>query len=290
MELPDGVVQWVRDAVGSDARAVHVHEMAGATTSEVDALDVERVHAPMQHLVLRRYTDPAVLEAEPDPVTREVAVLNALEAVPIMTPRVVAADPHGEVAGVPMLLMTRLHGKPRWKAREGLVDFLDQIALQLPPVHAVAPTDPDFPQFRAYGAGHELDVPAWSRHADAWQRALEMHQSDMPSYDPVLIHRDYHPGNVLWNGQVVSGVVDWVWGCRGPKLVDVAHCRVNLALHIGIEAADMFLTAWETHAAVYGYDPTWDLRDAADVLPDLHESHAALQRLDDFVARAAAAV
>ena len=68
---------WVKEAVGSEARAIHVHELPGATTSTVDALDVDRVHGTVEHLVLRRYTDPAVLESEPDAVNREVAVLGA---------------------------------------------------------------------------------------------------------------------------------------------------------------------------------------------------------------------
>ncbi len=285
--LPRTVTEWVKDAVGSDARAVHAHEMPGATTSVVSAIDVDRAHDPTVHLVLRRYVDAAVLESEPDPVAREVAVLGALEESTVDAPRVVAADAEGEVCGDPMLLMTRLHGKPRWRAREGVVDFLDQLAAQLPAIHAVTPVDPEFPEYRTYdGAG--ADPPSWSSHPAAWVTAFEAHAAAAPSSEPVLIHRDYHPGNVLWNGNHVSGIVDWAWGCRGPAEVDVAHCRLNLALRIGIDAADLFLTAWETHAGVYTYDTTWDLRDAVDALADLDDTRAALERLDEFVARAAA--
>ena len=290
MDLPDAVTAWVKKAVGSDARAVHVHELPGASTSTVDAIDIDRVHGTVEHLVLRRYTDPAVLDSEPDAVNREVAVLGALEGAAINVPRVVAADPDGEVCGTPMLLMTRLHGKPRWSVRQGLVDFLDQIAAQLPVVHAVVPRDPDFPTYHPYHEQADAAPPEWTDHPDAWRVALATHASPLPAHDEVLIHRDYHPGNVLWNGHVVSGIVDWAWGCRGPAMVDVAHCRLNLALRIDVDAADLFLTAWETHAHAFTYDKAWDLRDAVDALPDLHDSHAALHRLDEFVARAAAAV
>jgi len=289
VDLPDTVTAWVKEAVGSDARAIHVHELPGATTSTVDALDVARVHGTVEHLVLRRYTNPAVLESEPDAVNREVAVLGALEGADVTVPRVVAADPDGEVCGVPMLLMTRLHGKPRWTVRQGLVDFLDQIAAQLPAVHTVTPAAHDFPTYHAYSAGMEAP-PSWTEHPDAWVVAIAAHSADAPGFEPVLIHRDYHPGNVLWNGSTVSGIVDWAWGCAGPPMIDVAHCRLNLALRIDVDAADLFLTAWETHAHAFTYDKRWDLRDAVDALPDLHDSRAALHRLDEFVARAAAAV
>ncbi len=286
--LHDAVAEWVKDAVGSDARAVHWHEMRGATTSVVAAIDVDRGHDATVHLVLRRYLDQAVLDSEPDAVSREVAVLGALEASTVDAPRVVAADPDGAICGDPMLLMTRLHGKPRWRARQGVVDFLDQLAAQLPAVHAVTPADPEFPTYHAYYEGADRAPPSWSTHPEAWADAIEAHAAPAPAHQPVLIHRDYHPGNVLWNGNAVSGIVDWAWGCRGPAEVDVAHCRLNLALRIDADAADLFLTAWETHAGVYAYDRTWDLRDAVDALPELDDSHAALDRLDTFVARAAA--
>jgi aminoglycoside phosphotransferase (APT) family kinase protein len=286
--LPDAVTEWVRVAVGGDAKTVHAHEMNGATTSFVAAVDVDRAHDASVHLVLRRYIDHSVLESEPDAVAREVAVLGALEASTVDAPRVVAADPDGEICGDPMLLMTRLHGKPRWRARQGVFDFLDQLAAQLPAVHEVTPVDPEFPTYATYYDTGDRAPPPWSTHPKAWSDALEAHAAAPPPYEPVLIHRDYHPGNVLWNGNIVSGIVDWAWGCCGPAEVDVAHCRLNLALRIDADAADLFLTAWETHAGVYTYDTTWDLRDAVDALPELKDSHAALERLDEFVARAAA--
>ena len=76
--------------------------------------------------------------------------------------------------------------------------------------------------------------------------------------------------------------------CRGPQPVDVAHCRLNLVLSHGLDRADDFVRSWQSIAGVDTYDPTWDLIDAVDALPDLDDSTAALRRLDAFVARAAA--
>jgi Ser/Thr protein kinase RdoA (MazF antagonist) len=110
-----------------------------------------------------------------------------------------------------------------------------------------------------------------------------------PDDDNALIHRDYHPLNVLWRGEQLTGIVDWAWACHGPRSVDVAHCRLNLVLAIGADAADLFLRAWQAHAGVTDYDPAWDLRDAVDGL-DLADTRAALTRLDEHVARSAAAI
>ncbi|GGA54207.1 hypothetical protein GCM10007416_29250 [Kroppenstedtia guangzhouensis] len=69
-----------------------------------------------------------------------------------------------------------------------------------------------------------------------------------------FIHRDFHPANILWEEDRISGVVDWVNAYRGPAEVDVAHCRIKLALMVGLEAAESFSQAYE-QCSGQGYDP-----------------------------------
>ena len=57
---------------------------------------------------------------------------------------------------------------------------------------------------------------------------MEINHGPPPGLPEVLVHRDYHPGNVLWRRSKISGVVDWQAACTGPAVADVAHCRVNL--------------------------------------------------------------
>jgi Phosphotransferase enzyme family len=82
------------------------------------------------------------------------------------------------------------------------------------------------------------------------------------------VHRDYHPSNVLWLNGRVSGIVDWVNGCRGPAGIDVAWCRHNLANLQGVSVADEFLTAYIDEAgSEFKYDPYWDLMSVVELLP-----------------------
>lgn len=182
--------------------------------------------------------------------------------------------------------MTRLPGRPRTRPRD-LDSFLEQLAAPLEAIHSVAlPADDCFPEYHPYDAGRVRTAPPWSRHPRAWERAIERHAAGPPRFEPVFIHRDYHPLNILWSSGRVAGIVDWAWACHGPAAVDLAHCRLNLVLGIGLDAADGFLSAATDRTA---YDPAWDLLDAVDALPDLDDSGAALRRLDEFVARAVAA-
>lgn len=41
--------------------------------------------------------------------------------------------------------------------------------------------------------------------------------------DNVLIHNDYRIGNILFEGDRVSAILDFDWACLGPAIKDVAH-------------------------------------------------------------------
>jgi len=73
---------------------------------------------------------------------------------------------------------------------------------------------------------------------------------------------------VLWENGRVSGVVDWVNGCRGPAGIDVAWCRHNLANLHSVQMADEFLERYiEVAGPEFGYDPYWDLMSVVEMLP-----------------------
>lgn len=101
----------------------------------------------------------------------------------------------------------------------------------------------------------------------------------------MFIHRDYHPGNVLWSHHQISGIVDWPSACRGPAEADVGHCRANLIGHFGQKAADRFLAIWKTVSGTADYHPYFDLTDVLSWSSDADQPDPVL---DEFVAAAAA--
>jgi aminoglycoside phosphotransferase (APT) family kinase protein len=212
--------------------------------------------------------DPGRAEA-PERLPVEVAVLGALQGSGLPVPQPVAVDPTGRSAGAPALLMTRLPGvlrlDPPAPARlravaEALVllHALDPPPEAPPHVPLHVPPDPPAPPA----------VPAWTADRQAWERALQALREEPPPYRSVLLHRDAHPGNLLWDGDRLTGVVDWAGACTGPPALDVAHCAVDLALLHGPEAADALREAYAGAGGHPGERAAWwDLADAAG-LPD----------------------
>ena len=112
-------------------------------------------------------------------------------------------------------------------------------------------------------------VPGWAQHPDLWRNAFGVLEETPPAYNGTLLHRDFHLGNVLWNGDDVTGVVDWVETSWGPAGLDVAHSRTYLAMLHGPESADRFA---RLHQEVSGNadpgQPYWDVMDIVGSLPD----------------------
>jgi hypothetical protein len=72
------------------------------------------------------------------------------------------------------------------------------------------------------------------------------------------------PGNVLWSGSRIVGVVDWATSSRGDPGADIGHCRANLT-EFGLATPDVFLDLCRQAGVCTDYDPYWDLAAAVDV-------------------------
>lgn len=234
---------------------VSVRRMPGASSTAVHELRL----ADGRLLVLRRYVWPQFLADEPAAPEREVAALQFAATRGLPAPVIVAADPRGaEIGdGVATILMTRLAGRPQASPRPAA---LAAIAVA---IHGISGVGFDY-VYRPWFRETSTRPPDGCARPDLWAEALDIWRSAEPPYEPRFIHRDFHPGNVLWARGQMSGVVDWVNACVGPPGIDVATCRWNLAQWASIAAADAFVAAYEQLSG-NPHDSYWDI---AKILED----------------------
>lgn len=281
---PDRALAWVRTATGPGSRVVTVRALAGGTSSAMHLVRVEDRAGDVRELVLRRYVRKDWLADEPDLAEREADVLRVLAASQVRTPALVAVDPSGRQADVPAVLMTAVPGRIRWD-RADRDPYLRRLAEQLLLIHATPVGEPA--RLRRYRPAYpvqERQPPRWTRHRRAWQRALELYPHPPTAAAPVLLHRDYHPGNVLWFRQAISGVVDWATSSLGVPEADVGHCRANL-LGSDASVADRFLAVYQDLSGRRSYHPYWDIAPCVDFVDaDTEPDHV----LDDWLAAAVA--
>jgi Ser/Thr protein kinase RdoA (MazF antagonist) len=245
--VPPGVRAWIARETG--ATVVRTRRLAGASSTAVHGVTL----SDGARVVLRRYVWPGYLRDEPDAPTREVDALRFAHARGLPVPDVVAADVTGTGVGdgVPALLMTFLRG--RAVATPDLATLAEVAAT----IHAVDATGFAHAYFPWY-ASHDLRPPARSTWPALWETAYSLWRAALPPSEPRFIHRDFHPGNVLWTRGRATGVVDWPNGCRGPWGCDIAHCRDNLVSLAGPAAADGFLAAYEACTG-RSYDWFWEM-------------------------------
>jgi aminoglycoside phosphotransferase (APT) family kinase protein len=253
-----GALAWAVRPFGSQARVVAVRALRGGRSSAVHAVTIDDGRC-RHRVVLRRYVRPDMRAEEPDLVRREADTLRLLETTAVLAPRLIAVDPTGHEAGVPAVLMGRLAGGIDWEPAN-LDQYLLRLAEPLPTIHAVpVPGGTVLPPYQPYERGRELGPPPWTRFPRAWARAIELYEGPPPHTDRVFVHRDFHPGNVLWRRRRVSGIVDWQSASVGAPEVDVGHCRSNLVDHFSVPVADRFLAMWQTLSGRTDYHPYWDV-------------------------------
>lgn len=238
-------LDWVHTVTGK--RVTGVRRLRGGLTSDVRAVTL----VGGETLVLRAYTNWGREAAEA--VENEAATLKRLEQTDLPVPRFVAARPDSDV---PLLLMTRVPGKV-WLTPTDPDAWLLQMARTLVAIHATPTTDS--PPDRAPIDPANLSVPEWTKRPQLWKRAIEVLSTPPAAFTPVFIHSDYQHFNMLWSRGRLTGVLDWPFARTDHPDIDVAHCRLNLAVLFSIEMAERFRELYEVESG-RRVDPWWDLR------------------------------
>ena len=286
---------WAARAVGPGARFRAVHRLGSGIAQATHALTIDDAAGRRHRLVLQRWLRPGWEEEDPgfDPA-KEAAVLDALAGGPVPVPPVVAVDPDGRASGAAALLTGRLPGRQPTVEHVRRAATLDVLGSTLAAIHRLGSerSTPELrdvvPAYWAFGDLADAVVPATTRRRKAWNAALAIAGESLPPGRPaMLIHRDYHAWNTLWDRGRLSGVVDWSSASWGPPAADLAHLRVDLVVDVSVEAAAQARRAY----AAAGGDLTdarhHQLRTVFDYLGDsdpVRLGPGAVDRLDAFLA------
>ena len=252
------VKNWIEQETG--VAVLSMKRLLGSTSSIL-----HEVVSETSTVVLRQFDNPEWLIEEPDLVQHEAASLQKASASGLPAPSLITFDKTGEASGLPTILMTKVEGQVELLPSD-FTKWTDGLAKILAMIHRVEADDFAW-EYASYTHRDAVQLPEWTKKPALWQLAFEQLQGEIPAFRGTFIHRDFHPTNVLWLRDEVSGVVDWPNACRGPGGIDVGHCRVNLALLYSVEVADLFLAAYEKHAgSSFTYDSYWDIVSAFDFL------------------------
>jgi aminoglycoside phosphotransferase (APT) family kinase protein len=268
--VPPLTLAWVSRHLEVGERIVRTEPLHGGITAEMRRLTIGARDGSTRELVLRSFVDPSDAGHAEDWLHREADALSLLKGTAVPAPELVAADPTAVDCEYPSLLMTHLAGRPVLED-EGLEARVPLLARQLVAIHAVRPAE----RPREYVALTTADTVVTPEGADAaaWAAAIDVIRRPAPPYEGRFLHRDFQPGNVLFDlppagaaGVRITGVVDWAAASWGPADLDVAHCCTNLALLHGPAWGPRFARAYEEAGGVLAAAASerlyWRVRDA----------------------------
>ena len=254
---------WVSRHLEVGERIVRIEALHGGITAEMRRLIIGTRDGGTRALVLRTFVDA---EHATDSLNRESGALSLLTTTAVPAPELIAVDPTAAQCEYPSLLMTHLAGQTVLDD-EGLEARIPLLARQLVAIHALRPAE----RPRKYVGLTTADTVVTPKGADAavWAAAIDVIRKSPPPYEGRFLHRDFQPGNVLFDvppsGARITGVVDWAGTSWGPADLDVAHCSTNLALlhgpAWGLRFADAYEEAGGVLAATAGERLYWRVRD-----------------------------
>ncbi|MFI9604530.1 phosphotransferase family protein [Streptomyces sp. NPDC052043] len=266
---------WVEKGLSEAERIEGVTRLRGGWTSEMRRLDICGPGG-RRSLVLRSFVRPFFVRHAEGLLTREAAVLRLLAGTEVPAAGLVAVDATARDCDHPSLLMSLLPGTLRL-ADEGAGRRAELLARQLLRIHRLPVTAEARPRtYQAWTSPERVSPPEDTDRPELWRRAVDVIRREPPQYRACFLHRDFHPGNVLFTGDGdslrISGVVDWVETSWGPADLDVAHCSTALALlhgvSTGMDFADRYLAAGGTLAEDRAAHLYWRLLDALAFAPD----------------------
>lgn len=260
---------WVEPALSEGEHIEGVVRLVGGITSEMRRLDLRGPDGG-RSLVLRSFVLPFFRRHAEGLLTREATVLRLLDGTGVPAPALVAVDATARSCDHPSLLMSLMPGTVRLDT-EGAGHRAELLAQQLLRIHRLEMSPEQRPRpYQAWVTPDGVSPPAATVRPDLWHRAADVIRREPPPHRSCFLHRDFHPGNVLFTGTDedprISGVVDWVETSWGPADLDVAHCSTNIALLHGVPAgmrfADQYAAAGGTLAEDSSAHLYWRLLDA----------------------------
>lgn len=262
--ISDRARAWLQTALG---RAItEIEQLSGGLTDTISAVRL----ADGERVILRYLQHPMRFTTPERQASSEALACRLMAETPVPAPRLLAVDPTGELAGAPATVTSWVPGGVRLDHLSAAA--LTQVAEIAVQIHVTALDPADQPLPYASWVPEKLEIPFWTTDPGPWREAIELYAGPRPMTTPTLLHRDFHPGNLLWRADTLSGVIDWADTSWGPADLDVAHCYANFFVLHDAASADTFLEAYRRFGGELDPDPQawayWRVADLFTFLPD----------------------
>ena len=270
---PD-VVRAVLDIIAPGNHVQSITPLPGSFSNSTYLVETLDSHQAPFLFVIRRYAQFGSYDRG-EKARREYSTLTLMRTYGIPAPLPLYLDERGTILGIPGIIVSFVSGKQVVNPSDPM-HWAGTLATTLARIHAL----PWNPLADCLLDGNTEAI--WFAHSDVMEEPLLSHEDGpliwrlirklSPQLRPAaasLVHVDYWPGNILWQGDQISAVLDWEEASCGDPGYDVAYAELHLHL-LGLEtAAREFLEVYERSTGHrvenLGY---WELAAAARAMPE----------------------
>ena len=280
------------------ARLLRTWPLKGGVSAQVTALEIEQPIGQTRKLIVRQH-GPTDLNHNPNIAADEFKLLQILSSHGLPLPTPYYLDQSREIFPSPCLVLQYIEGETQF-APTNLPDFLLQLATHLRAIHKIDPSIEDLsflPQQEEICTRRLAQPPTTLDESLYESRVRDTLQSAWPlphPNKPVLLHGDFWPGNILWQGGQLAAIIDWEDAALGDPLADLANTRLEILWAFGIDAMHTFTQLYKSLTSIdftnlpY-YDLCVALRPASQIAqwaPDPARAKAMLEGLKQFINQA----
>ncbi len=250
-------IERVVQALGMSGARYSLRDLPGTYSNFTHLVEAAREDGTTRKVVIRRY-NPANYEDGHDKPQCEFHALKLLTTGSVPVPAPLLLDEDGSLLGLPGIVTKFVAGTaielPAQAARWAKVAATT--ARMLARIHRLPFSEADkrylmddnvevawfikdgvAPEYMRADPDGEL---VWNLVNDRWGRWAPA--------EPRFAHTDYWSGNILWQGDEISAVLDWEEAGYGHPAADVAYARMGYFVEGEPEAADVFLREYEAAA------------------------------------------
>lgn len=222
------------------ANFVEATGLTGGVSADVYRLVIEEQGKPCRTVVIRIHGP----NHKGHPAALEFDLLRALTGLPICAPRALALDESLRYIPHPFLILDHIDGKIA-VLNDAADRRIMKMAQLLALIHSVPiPSFPLLP-IRNDPLPELFDYLPLDREFDALRHGLSTMGNSPYAGVPALLHGDFWPGNLLWQGEDLVGVLDWEDAAYGDPFSDVACTALELRYVVGPDGAERFLQAYQ---------------------------------------------
>lgn len=224
--------------------------LAGGFSADMTAIEV-RLPTGETRKVIARLHGQRDRKLNPDIALDHYRLLQALSKTRLPVPRPLHLDQTLEVFDQPILIVEYVEGTTEILP-DDMKSSLPQMAEMLARIHNI---DPVFHDLKFLASQEELSDTRIARRPDTLDENLQEGRIrdilekawPLPARNkPTLLHGDFWPGNIIWQGKEVAAVIDWENAVIGDPVGDLANARMEINWAFGRDAMKSFTGEYQS--------------------------------------------